>query len=115
MQREQGNDYFNNSPVQGLSSHINLLEDFDPDFINDPFHWIPQGIYYDLIDDRNDGAVPSPRNNIRDEVNTYLNSQFFNALDGDVFSIPQFRNRLLQENSNRQAIQVNNLFTDYGF
>lgn len=35
---EQGIFYQNNNPVVGLSSHLNLLEDFSPIRYNDPFH-----------------------------------------------------------------------------
>ena len=54
----QGITYTNNIIISG-SSHINYLEDFSPFRTYDPFHWIPDGLYYDLIDDRNDlFAVP---------------------------------------------------------
>jgi hypothetical protein len=109
---EQGNFYGNNNPLAGLSSNLNLLEDFDP--INrrnvDPFWWIPKGLYYDLFDVRNEGGVP-----IIDGVSNYTNQQFFNALDGDITNLPAFRLRLLSENSNNQGVQVINLFAQYGY
>jgi hypothetical protein len=114
-QVEQGQTYTNGFPVVTLSSHLNLLEDFHPGRLNDPFRWIPQGIYYDMIDDRNDLTVPFPRVLINDEVLNYTNLQFFNALDNTIVSLPAFRLRLLQENANSQIVQVNNLFTAYGY
>lgn len=106
----QRNRYQNNLPLSGFSSHINLLEDFDP--INrtaDPDRWIPIGLYYDLFDNRNEN------NPIVDGVTGYTNQQFFNSLDSDVKSLPQYRVRLLQENANNQSVQVTNLFSQYGY
>ncbi len=101
----------NNSPVPGLSSHLNALEDFSPDRTFDPDAWIPQGLYYDLIDDRNDGLFG--RVLLDDNVLNYNNQQFFNALDPDIRSLPDFRVRLLNENGNNQATDVNTIFTFY--
>jgi hypothetical protein len=108
---KQGNLYLNNFPVAGLSSHLNAIEDFSPNRTIDPFRWIPEGIYYDLIDNRND-------NNFNvilpiDNAASYTNLQFFNALDTDVKSMPQFRTRFLAENGFNQA--VINLFTEYHY
>lgn len=107
--------YFNDIPIPGLSSHLNYLEDFSPFRTIDPFRWIPDGLYYDLIDDRNDQLVPNPRVLINDAVSGYTNQQMFNALDADVKSLQQFRIRLLQQNSNNQAAQVTQLFGAYGY
>ncbi len=109
---EQGNTYLNGNPVPDLNSNLNLLEDFDP--INrrviDPFWWIPQGLYYDMFDVRNETGTP-----IIDGVSNYNNQQFFNALDNDISNLPAFRGRLLNENGNSQNIQVTNLFGQYGY
>lgn len=114
-QREQEIWYTNNTPVNGLSSHLNLLEDFSPNRDADPFRWIPQGIYHDMSDDRNDVLQIPQRVDINDEVIGYTNQQFFNALDQDIISMQSFRDRLLSENSNSQSTQVNNLFIDYHY
>lgn len=59
-----------------LNSNLNLLEDFDPiNKPNNPFRWIPQGLFYDLFDIRNEN-VP-----VFDAVSNFTNQQFFNALD----------------------------------
>lgn len=117
-QVEQGESYFNGWPVAGLSSHLNLLEDYDPNrpVLVDPFRWIPQGIYHDMIDDRNDmTTVVPPRVLIDDQVMNYTNLQFFNALDADINSLPVYRVRLLLENGNNQSGQITNLFAAYGY
>jgi hypothetical protein len=99
----------------GLNAHVNLLEDFSPArTVADPFFWIPQGLYYDLIDNRNDliigGRVP-----LNDQVLNYTNQQFFNALDADINNLPTYRIRLLNENGNNQAVDVNTIFNFYGY
>ena len=99
--------YANNQPVNGLSSHLNAIEDFNPNFANNPFRWIPEGIYYDMFDVRNE-FFP-----VQDNVLGYTNQQFFNALDNDVRAMPQFRVRLLAENGNNQAAQVAAIFGQY--
>ena len=97
----------------GLNAHLNLLEDFDPGRTNDDFRWIPQGLYYDLIDNRNDQAFG--RVNLNDVVSGYTNQQFFNALDNDITTLPDYRVRLLNENGNNQAAGVITIFNFYGY
>jgi hypothetical protein len=104
-------DYFNNDPVIGLSSHLNAIEDFQPGIpqnIN-PFRWIPEGLYYDLFDIRNE-AIP-----VVDQVSGYSNQQLFQSLGPNVKSMPQYRIRLLLDNGNNQATQVIALFSEYNY
>ena len=115
---EQGIGYTNGNPAATLNSNLNLLEDFNPRrTVNDPFWWIPQGLYYDLIDNRNDLTVDplNVRVPLDDSVIGYTNSQFFNALDADIDNLPAYRVRLLNENANNQAAGVNTIFTFYGY
>lgn len=119
---EQGIEY-RNGPIReggievantGLNAHLNLLEDFSPARTNDPFRWIPQGLFYDLMDNRNDNAVVTPaRVLLNDVVNGYTNQMFFNALDSDINSLPTFRLRLLNENANNQSVGVTAIFDFY--
>jgi hypothetical protein len=92
------------------NSNLNLLEDFDPNRVVDPFRWIPQGMYYDMIDVRNETGVP-----VVEAVTNYTNQKFFNALDNDVTTLAAFRGRLLTENSNNRIVQVINLFAQYRY
>jgi hypothetical protein len=95
--------------IAGLNANFASIEGFDPN--SAVVHsWIPQGIPYDLWDIRNDFPVP-----ITDAVNGFTINQSFNALQSDVRSIPAFRDRLLQQNSNIQQTQVNQLFQQYGY
>jgi hypothetical protein len=117
--REQGGiEYRTDVPVIGLNSNLNLLEDFNPRrTVEDPFFWIPQGLYYDLIDNRNDLTV-NPLNvrvPLNDNVVGYTNQQFFNALDDDINNLPAYRGRLLSENASNQLAGVNTIFTFYGY
>ena len=89
------------------------LEDFSPFRTYDPFHWIPDGLYYDLMDNRNDRNFNPAA--VIDNVLGYTNQQLFNALESDVKSLPAFRQRLLQQNNNNQAVQVIELFGQYNF
>lgn len=98
-------------PDPTLTSHLNSIENFDPNrpVADDPFRWIPEGIFYDLIDTRNEDAP------IIDRVNGYTDLQIFNALDADITSMPQYRERLIVENPNNQTAQVRNLFNQYRY
>jgi hypothetical protein len=87
--------------VAGLSSNLNLLEDFSPARTVDLPRWIPLGLYYDMIDVRNETGAP-----VIDGVLNYTSLQFFSALDNDINSLPASRMRLLSENGNNQNIQV---------
>jgi hypothetical protein len=93
-----------------------LLEDFNPRrTVEDPFFWIPQGLYYDLLDNRNDNLAIPPRVLLNDVVTGYTNQQFFNALDDDINNLPTYRIRLLNENGNNQAVGVTSIFTFYRY
>ena len=64
------------------------MVDFSPNRMNEVFRWIPEGIYYDMSDDRND--FPFGRVLIDDQVNVYTSQQLFQSLDPDVKSMPQY-------------------------
>ena len=105
---------FSNPTNSGLSCFFDAIENFNPNNTGEKWSWIPQGLPYDLNDNRNEqilGGFP----NINDAVNSYTNQQIFNALQSDVRSIPAFRNRLLLQNNNNQAANVNLLFNQYGY
>jgi hypothetical protein len=106
--------YQNGNPVPGLGSHLNAIEDFSPNRLNDNFRWIPEGIYYDMIDNRNDFVVSGSPLPI-DNVSNYTNQQLFQALDPDVRSMPQYKARVLLENSNNQSTQLIELFDQYHY
>lgn len=110
---EQGISYTNNNPVNGLSSHINLLEDFSPFRTNDPFHWIPQGLFYDLNDTRNEQRITGGP--VDDNCSNYTNSQMFNAFQSTIYSLQTYRVRLLQTTTNPTSGFVPNLFSQYGY
>ena len=93
-----------------MNCNINALENHDPNFLADVHHWIPQGVCYDLIDNRNDAGAP-----VFDNVAGYTTQQCFNALQSDVRTIPEFRNRFLQQVGTAQQAQVNDLFFRYGY
>jgi hypothetical protein len=108
--RMQGLAFFNDA-TSGLNANYWAIERFNPNRTQDVHRWIPQGIPYDLFDNRNDNNV----GNVIDNVNGFTINQSYNALQSDVRSIPAFRDRLLQQNGNAQQAQVNQLFERYGY
>ena len=112
-QTEQGIGYSNNSPVMDLSSHLNLLEDFSPFRTGDPFYWIPQGLFYDLNDNRND--ILFNQQAVSDQVSAYTNQQMFNIFQSNIYSLQDYRARLLQTVTNPTSQYVTNLFSQYGY
>jgi len=105
----QGQFFLNNS-VAGLNANFSSIEAFNPNLASDVHRWIPQGLPYDLFDNRNDGSIP-----LIDNVNGYTINQSFNALLSDVRSISAFKDRLLFQNSNAQQLQVYELFNEYNY
>ena len=103
----------------GLNANLNAIENFNPrinQFFGttvDPHQWIPQGLPYDLMDNRNDFAFNTALP--FDNVAGYTAQQCFNALQGDVRTVPAFRDRLLQQNGSNQAAVVTDLFFRYGY
>jgi hypothetical protein len=113
---EPSYSYQKDKPVMGLSSNLNLLEDFYPlRPVNDPFYWIPSGLFYDLYDPRNDNSDFPLRVPLNDIVSSYSNQQMFNALDNDINSLSAYKIRLLTENANRDIVGVNTIFTFYAY
>ena len=105
----------NNSPVNGLSSHLNLLEDFNPNrTIDDPFFWIPKGLMYDLIDNRNDNNAIPLRVPLDDQVVGYTTAQLFNALQSDITTLQAYHTRLISQTNNNPT-GVTTIFTFYGY
>ncbi len=111
--REQGIDYFNNSPVNNLSSHINLVEDFSPFRRTDPFWWIPQGVYEDLLDARNEQRATG--GSVDDNTSNYNNQQMFNIFNSNVLTLQAYRNSLINNVTNPTSGSVVNLFGQYGY
>lgn len=109
---EQG-IYYYNGDIPGLNSHQIALENFDPHYTSDVFHWIPKGLYYDMMDTRND--IQFNPLMVDDEVSGYTNQQFFNAFGSSIKDLPAYKQNLLQQNNNNQSIQVINLFQQYGY
>lgn len=91
--------------------YIQALERFDPNFQDDPFNWIPKGIFHDLMDDTPDEITDL--RTVDDQVSNYTNSQLFNAIEQDIRSPQAYRDRLLQQNNNWQNLGVNALFNQY--
>ncbi len=107
-QSEQGLSYCNTSGTG--HPHIDVLEYFDPTISADPFHWIPKGLMYDMIDNGEPAST-----NVNDQVFGLTTQQIFAALQSDVTTLSQYKAKLLQQTNNNQLVQINNLFTSYGY
>ncbi|MEJ7693184.1 hypothetical protein [Daejeonella sp.] len=93
--------------------HLDVLEAFNPNLQSDPFQWIPQGLFHDLRDTSNE--IKPNTGPVNDGVSGYTNSQFFNAFQSDIFSLQDYRNKLLLQNGNNQGSQVTSLFSEYNY
>jgi len=102
-------DYGNVFCPPTTNPHWAALESFRPNLFDDPFRWIPKGIFEDLRD--NTPAEPT----VVDQASGFTNQQLINAIDFDVRSPLSYRNRFLQENGNAQATAVNTLFNQYNY
>ena len=91
-----------------------MLENFDPNFTGDPFHWIPKGLYEDLRDASNEQKITGGY--VNDNVsNYYTNKLLFNAFNSTIITLQGYKTNLLNLNGNNQMTQVNSLFTDYNY
>jgi hypothetical protein len=111
ISRMQGG-IFTNATVGGLNANLGSLERFNPNLASDVHRWIPQGLPYDLFDNRNDNNNPV---GMIDNVAVYKINQVFNALQPNIQSIPAFRDRLLLNSGNNQQVEVNQLFNAYNY
>lgn len=73
------------------------------------FGWMPGGIINDLIDTNRDVV----RAGFTDNVEGYTLKNIYDALDADVETPQQFRDRLLRENGNKNENDVKELFEAY--
>ena len=89
--------------------HINLLENFDPNYTPDPFRWIPKGLMEDLMDNTPNEII------VNDLVSGYSISQIFGALQSNVASISDYKSKLIQLYGTAQQNQLNNLFVSYHY
>ena len=103
--------FFSNITVNGItySSHKNFLEQYNPKRFSDVQYWLPKGLMNDLMDNAGE-TFP-----VTDNVSGYTNAQFYRALMPDVKGMNSYREKLLEQNSNNQANNVNLLFQEYGY
>lgn len=112
ISRMQGIQYFNNTAIiPNLNANLWSLERFNPNRVEDVHRWIPQGLPYDLLDNRNDFPTPF----VNDNASGFTINQVFNALQPNIQSIPAFRDILLLNSGNVQQVEVNELFQQYGY
>ena len=103
---------FSYCPGGGAHPHIDVLEAFNPNLNSDPFRRIPKGLMEDLIDVTNETNPPGV---INDGVSGFTISQLFTALQSNVTTIPQYRDRLILQNPGFSATAIINLFGQYHY
>ncbi|MDE3184782.1 MAG: hypothetical protein KGM16_15295 [Bacteroidota bacterium] len=91
-------------------TNIEVLENWDPNYTDDVFNWIPVGLMEDLMDDTPNEIFP-----VTDNVSGFSVSQLFDALQPDVTSVQQYRARLIQQNPNNQTANITSLFAQYHY
>lgn len=105
FEQEGGVEFCSNGGVN--HAHIDVLEQFDPNLADDPFHWIPKGLMLDMMDNTPFETV------VNDQVSGYTIGQLFNGLQSDISSLQQYRDRLLQQNGNDPQVLL--LFSQYHY
>jgi hypothetical protein len=114
--QKDGQRYSSNGTGCGIADpnpHWAAIEDFNPRLLNDPFKWIPKGLFNDLRDNTPNELVNL--STVDDQVFGYTNQQLINAIDSDITSPQAYQARLLLENNNYQALSVNALFSSYNY
>lgn len=70
------------------------------------------GLFYDLFDPANETNPPYP---VTDLVSGYTNAQMFDTFQSNIFTLQDYRTRLLQTVSNPTSVQVTDLFAQYHY
>ena len=89
--------------------HLLVEENFNPNLSSDPFKWIPKGLFYDLFDVTNENFP------IVDQVSNYSNQMLFSAFQSSIYTLQDYKAKLIQLNPNNQTTQVTNLFNQYHY
>lgn len=104
---------YGNGEIPGLNSHQIALENFDPNLSTDHFKWIPKGLFYDLLDPANETLLAG--NPVNDYVSGYTNAQMFSTFQSNIYTLQDYRARLLQTVANTTSSQVTGLLTQYHY
>lgn len=73
---------------------------------------IPQGLFYDLLDPANEVNPPKP---VNDNVFGYTNQQMFNTFQSNVYTLQDYRIKLLGTVTNPSSGEITNLFVQYHY
>jgi hypothetical protein len=97
---------YGNTP--NAHTDIEVLENWNPNYTDDVFNWIPKGLMEDMIDNTNENFP------VIDGINGFTISQLFAALQNDVRTVQQYKELLITQNPG-SATQINNIFAQYHF
>ncbi|MFD2786302.1 hypothetical protein [Hymenobacter rubripertinctus] len=78
----------------------------DPD---DDDRWIVYGMFHDMTDN----TTEPPATGVTDNVNSYTTIQLYRAMQPDVMGVRKYQQRVLSQNNNRQASEMEQLVTSY--
>lgn len=90
--------------------HLDVEENFNPNLTVDRFEWIPQGLFYDLWDPANETNFP-----VTDQISGYTNQQMFSAFKSTIYTLQDYRVKLLQQTTNPTSQYVIGLFSQYHY
>lgn len=88
-------------------------KNFNPNLASDPFRWIPQGLFYDLWDPANETTINGKP--VNHYVSGYSNQQLFSSFQSTIYTLEDYRSRLLQTISNPTSGEISGLFSQYHY
>ncbi|TGE15266.1 hypothetical protein [Hymenobacter elongatus] len=91
-----------------VASRANLENQQPNDNVDDDNGWIVYGMLHDMTD-----TGEPTFTGVTDDVDTYTTPELFRALQSDVVSVRHYQQRVLLQNSNKQAPQLEQLVTSY--
>ncbi len=114
-QKEQGGAAYTCNYNYTGHPHIDVEENFNPNLSTDVFKWIPQALFQDLRDNTPNETILN-NNFVNDAVSGFTNAQMFTAFQSSIFTLQDYRLKLIQQNSgNPTSGNVTNLFFQYHY
>lgn len=93
--------------------HADVLENFNPNLLLDPFSWVPKGLMWDMMDNTPNETI------VNDQVSGFTTAILFKALQSDVSTIQQYEARIKSQNpvqpGTTTPTQLDYLFRSYNY
>ncbi len=97
------------NPPYTAHPHIDVLENWNPNYTSDPFRWTPKGLMEDLIDNTPTETFP-----VIDNISGLTITQLFAALQSDVTTVQLYKAKLISQNPTLST-PITNLFAQYHY